>query len=601
MSLKIRRGLEVDRVTFTPAQGELLYTTDEKRLYIGDGTTNGGNPVGGGDLVTETVATQFVHNEHTNISFTYNNLTQRILGTVPGIQVAGDDSTVRTVNLGETIQYVGTGGTSVTTDLEGKVTIDSITYNIEARTETGGAALRLQSTLSADDVKFVGGGGTTVTRTDANTITISSGMGGGGSGTINAGLVNQLSFYQTAGTTLSGTTGLTYDNITGILSCPTIDANLFINDTNNFAIISTNPSPNNLVSFGGTYLGTEYDSQVVINDFQTATGVTAPFTINAIHSGFPTNGIALRRANGTLANPTSVSAGESLGAITFLGYDGTAYRQSAIIAGGTDAVPYVGAVPGNIYFLTADANGTMQVSFWVENTQDAYFSQGISAKSFQTQEIELKGNVIRTFNSNADLELRTNGTGAIFLDNISVNVNTIDTIDSTGITFTPAVTFNSDVDIENDLRVTNRVYAEEFVSTSTNVPEIYADTQLKIKVGTSEWTFYNTNDFEVSSGGFITAGGAGTGSILMRDETFDSAISVFPSGIVLTTNGNALSRNYFFNPDGGMQIPVLDAAPPTPTVNSYYVADGVFWDPATKSGSVAYPVFYDGVTYNALY
>ena len=45
MALKIRRGLEEDRETITPAEGELLYTTDEKKLYIGDGATAGGNAV----------------------------------------------------------------------------------------------------------------------------------------------------------------------------------------------------------------------------------------------------------------------------------------------------------------------------------------------------------------------------------------------------------------------------------------------------------------------------------------------------------------------------------------------------------------------------
>lgn len=42
MPLQIRRGLEADRTDITPAQGEPLYTTDTKNLYVGDGTTPGG-------------------------------------------------------------------------------------------------------------------------------------------------------------------------------------------------------------------------------------------------------------------------------------------------------------------------------------------------------------------------------------------------------------------------------------------------------------------------------------------------------------------------------------------------------------------------------
>lgn len=48
MALQIRRGLEADRAAVTPAEGELLYTTDENILYVGDGTTPGGNIVTGG-------------------------------------------------------------------------------------------------------------------------------------------------------------------------------------------------------------------------------------------------------------------------------------------------------------------------------------------------------------------------------------------------------------------------------------------------------------------------------------------------------------------------------------------------------------------------
>jgi len=48
MALQIRRGLEADRAAVTPAEGELLYTTDENILYVGDGVTPGGNIVTGG-------------------------------------------------------------------------------------------------------------------------------------------------------------------------------------------------------------------------------------------------------------------------------------------------------------------------------------------------------------------------------------------------------------------------------------------------------------------------------------------------------------------------------------------------------------------------
>jgi hypothetical protein len=46
MALRIRRGTDADRLLIAPLEGELIYTTDTKALYIGDGTTLGGIKMG---------------------------------------------------------------------------------------------------------------------------------------------------------------------------------------------------------------------------------------------------------------------------------------------------------------------------------------------------------------------------------------------------------------------------------------------------------------------------------------------------------------------------------------------------------------------------
>lgn len=45
MPLRIRRGTNAERQTITPLDGELLYTTDTKNVYVGDGTSVGGNRI----------------------------------------------------------------------------------------------------------------------------------------------------------------------------------------------------------------------------------------------------------------------------------------------------------------------------------------------------------------------------------------------------------------------------------------------------------------------------------------------------------------------------------------------------------------------------
>jgi len=42
MALRLRRGTDAQRLLITPAEGELIYTTDTKSLYVGDGSTVGG-------------------------------------------------------------------------------------------------------------------------------------------------------------------------------------------------------------------------------------------------------------------------------------------------------------------------------------------------------------------------------------------------------------------------------------------------------------------------------------------------------------------------------------------------------------------------------
>lgn len=48
MALRLRRGTDAERLIMTPPEaGELIYTTDTKAVWVGDGTTVGGLPVSG--------------------------------------------------------------------------------------------------------------------------------------------------------------------------------------------------------------------------------------------------------------------------------------------------------------------------------------------------------------------------------------------------------------------------------------------------------------------------------------------------------------------------------------------------------------------------
>lgn len=61
MPLQLRRGNEADRSGVTPAAGEPLWIEDTETLYIGDGSTAGGIPVGGASSPLTTKGDIYVH------------------------------------------------------------------------------------------------------------------------------------------------------------------------------------------------------------------------------------------------------------------------------------------------------------------------------------------------------------------------------------------------------------------------------------------------------------------------------------------------------------------------------------------------------------
>jgi hypothetical protein len=106
MALRLRRGTNAERLTIIPQEGELIYTTDTKELYAGDGSTIGGLRVTGSTEGSPAALSQ-------NLDLASNNITGigsiditgtvtanfdgdvigNVLGDVRG-SVFGDDSTL---------------------------------------------------------------------------------------------------------------------------------------------------------------------------------------------------------------------------------------------------------------------------------------------------------------------------------------------------------------------------------------------------------------------------------------------------------------------------------------------------------------------------
>jgi len=120
---------------------------------------------GGGDFTTDQSANETITFNHDNTT-----RTDTTSSVSPAHQASFTAIDTITTNATGHVTAVNTKTITLPSDDD-----DNTTYSISAETATGGANLRLTGSDSiTDDVAYKGSGATTVTRTDANTITISS-------------------------------------------------------------------------------------------------------------------------------------------------------------------------------------------------------------------------------------------------------------------------------------------------------------------------------------------------------------------------------------------------------------------------------------------
>ena len=149
--IKIRRGLEANRSGQTPAEGEFLYTTDEKKLYIGDGTTAGGNLVTSGSSVADNVQVEKATIDLTTAS-------AQTVGTLPA-----------NADVLRTYMDVGTASDAVTTVTVGDVTNGASSYMTSTENDP-----EIIGTYIADTLLFNGGTSRTIQATVATPGTVGS-------------------------------------------------------------------------------------------------------------------------------------------------------------------------------------------------------------------------------------------------------------------------------------------------------------------------------------------------------------------------------------------------------------------------------------------
>lgn len=151
------------------------------------------------------------------------------------------------------------------------------------------------------------------------------------------------------------------------------------------------------------------------------------------------------------------------------------------------------------------------------------------------------------------------------------------------------------------------------------VLEVWGDESYHVQDGNT--TFAGIR-FSTSNGGDFHFGKKLTGTspsyteyVALKNGAFQDLLTVDWNGNILMTNtdqststttgalvvngGVGIGGNAFIG--NILSLNVSTSAPASPTVGMFAVADRVNWDPASKGTGNAYPVFYDGSAWNALY
>ena len=405
-------GLDLSGTTFshedTSTASDLTATA---RTYVTGLTFDTYGHVTGYSTGTETVT-----NTDTNTTYTMS-----IPSSTTDLKLDASSGTDSTVT------FTGSGATTVTRTSATEFTISSTDTNTDTNTTystsipSSTTKLRLTgSDASTDDIEFVGGGATTVTRTDASTFTISSTdtntdtnttydltvpssttairLAAGGSGSGNDDI------------TISGGGATTVTRVSATeLQISSTDTNTDTNTTYSTSI----PSSTTKLRLTGSDASTD-DIEFIGSGATTVTRTDAStFTISSTDTNTDTNttyslSVGAGAANTSTIDLTAGGSGSGTDSVTIAGGTNVTVTESGstitiAAAGGTDTNYYL----DGLTFATATGILTASVNGATNQTVDLdgrYYELGIGSA---------EENVIATYSSGNVMDFATEGNNSI--------------------------------------------------------------------------------------------------------------------------------------------------------------------------------------------
>lgn len=358
MALQIRRGSDVDRQGITPKAGEPIFTTDTKKLYIGDGATVGG-------IIVDTTA----------------GLTNIVEDTTP--QLGGNlDLNNNTINGSGNISITGQiSATSI--DLKGSIFADDSTLLVD------GISGRIVGPVHANVTGDVTGnvtGNLTGDVTGDVTGTITGDISGSVFADDSTVLVDAISGTITAPVDTTGNVETTAAVTAGTirLNPPGLDHTIAVHDTSATQMtLTTFNTSGEVVSarpfrIGGTSGSISEGTLKVFN----ANGNVALVDLFD-YANDATAGLVMHsKSRGTKASPTTVQDSDALGSFLANGYNGANYRLAGGVSVQVDGTPAANYIPAKVVLLTSNSAGSSTVQFSVDKDGIAEFNGPAQLKSY---------------------------------------------------------------------------------------------------------------------------------------------------------------------------------------------------------------------------
>ena len=382
MSLRIRRGTEQERIGRTFDQGEIIWTTNGEKLYVGDGVTPGGKNIAAqlagtnlafnattGTLgvtgLTTDLVTEGLNNKYFSAEAAQDAIGAAIAaGSQSGISVVYNDNGAGPASINFTVTGGGGGLSDIVLDtspslggnldLNGKNVFGTGSIDIDGNFEVTGAiagatlaistGLATELVLNGNDISGTGDvridgdfTGTNVSVT--GTISATNGLG--------ANLdLNSRDITGFGGINIVGDIGAT--NVTaGTLEADTSITGASLN-TSELTL-----STNTIQSSNGSLV---LNPNTTLTCFQDTTGNFINLTGLVSAEAW----INVNSSRGSINTPTAVESGDVLSGVMLFGYDGTAQSRAVTIGARVDGTVSTGIVPGE--FIAVVQSPTTNVS-----------------------------------------------------------------------------------------------------------------------------------------------------------------------------------------------------------------------------------------------